>query len=249
MQATGRHSKVYSHWFLTLRTSVFRVLPWSEHRQSTIGGTGLGNTPPEYRGMWYTTGKLILRHGDCEKIRAIELMHRAFERICEKCKASYSYVNPLETIPTPLLHPSYSNPSFVRLWSSDDSIPTILPRRRTHRRRVVIHTLSALVGALRLLQFHTLLLTTEIALILFVALIMVPLVRNRRRVHRRCLVVVVGIIRLRWSAGVLSWSVARWCRTCRPTRTTVGRATKAATSACCDTTEQVSVRMVFGDSI
>ena len=103
-------------------------------------------------------------------------MHRAFGHICEKCKASYSYVNSFETIPTLLLDLSFSNPSFVRLWSSDNTIPTILPRRRTHRRCVVIHTLSALVGALRLLQFHTLLLTTEITLILFVALIIVPLV-------------------------------------------------------------------------
>ena len=70
MQVTGRRSQIYSHWFLPTRISVFRVLYWSEDGESKIGGAGHDDTPPEYRRMWYTTGKSILKVGDCEKVRA-----------------------------------------------------------------------------------------------------------------------------------------------------------------------------------
>lgn len=142
------------------------------------------------------------------------------------------------------IHHTQASPCMC-IWLSDNSIA--FSRWWTHRGRVAIDRLSTAlrrIGAFRLLQLHTLLLTSKITLILSVALVVVPLIRNGGGVHGWCLVA-IGEVWLRGSAGVLSWCVAwRWCPCC-PTSAAKGRVTKAATSTCCNAPEQLSVWMFF----
>ena len=123
----------------------------------------------------------------------------------------------ISKVPTSLLHPSCSSCLWMRLWLSDDSIATLLLRRWTHGRCIIIDRLSTTlrcISPFRLLQLDPLLLASEITLVV------VPLIYGRR-IHGWCLVV-VGKVWLRGSTCILSWCVACRCGSCGPACTTVG---------------------------
>ena len=94
-------------------------------------------------------------------------------------------------------------------------------------------TSAACICVLRLLQLGSLLLTSEVTLIV-IALIVVPLILGG--VHRWRCRVIVGIVGL-CASSVLGWSMACRCMTSSPARSPVWILAHATSTACSNASE------------